>query len=265
MTVRIPPCASAAGTPSVLARWFLAKYAREFSGACAASREGALAAIAQHSWPGNVRELGNRIQRAALMSAGPLISAADLELADRRDRAPMQTSTCATPARAERGNAGARARPQPWQLVRRGAAAERQPSHPLRPPRNPRPHPTRSGGEPHQRADMTASSSLPSGAGRRPGVGSDAQAQSNSPRARAEAAQARGDLRAAQLELRNAIRADPNQAACASPWRASASTWATLETAEREAKAALERGGDGVEARACWSAPCCARGRCASC
>ncbi|MGH9920579.1 MAG: helix-turn-helix domain-containing protein, partial [Nitrososphaerales archaeon] len=42
--------------------------------------EDANAAIRRHSWPGNVRELLNRVQRAIVMSDGPLIRAEDLQL-----------------------------------------------------------------------------------------------------------------------------------------------------------------------------------------
>jgi len=42
---------------------------------------GAERALVAHSWPGNVRELFNRIQRAALVSSGDVLSAEDLALA----------------------------------------------------------------------------------------------------------------------------------------------------------------------------------------
>ena len=38
----------------------------------------ALAALAAHDWPGNVRALENTVERAALLSAGPMIGLADL-------------------------------------------------------------------------------------------------------------------------------------------------------------------------------------------
>jgi two-component system NtrC family response regulator len=80
MTVRIPPLRERGADALVLSRWFLSRYAREFQRRLRGFDEGAVAAISAHSWPGNVRELGNRIQRAALMSEGPLISVTDLEL-----------------------------------------------------------------------------------------------------------------------------------------------------------------------------------------
>jgi two-component system NtrC family response regulator len=47
----------------------------------------ALAALMAHPWAGNVRELENRVQRGAVVAAGPVITPADLELApaDARD------------------------------------------------------------------------------------------------------------------------------------------------------------------------------------
>ncbi len=41
---------------------------------------GAIAALHRHGWPGNVRELENVIQRALVVSDGPYLTAADLEL-----------------------------------------------------------------------------------------------------------------------------------------------------------------------------------------
>src|SRR3546814_5392686 len=40
----------------------------------------AISAITAYSWPGNVRELQNRVQRAVILSEGPRVNAADLDL-----------------------------------------------------------------------------------------------------------------------------------------------------------------------------------------
>ena len=79
--VRIPPLREREGDAMLLARWFLARFAREFSRRLRGFDESAVAAIAAHRWPGNVRELENRVRRAALMTEGPMIGADDLELA----------------------------------------------------------------------------------------------------------------------------------------------------------------------------------------
>jgi two-component system, NtrC family, response regulator len=57
-----------------------ARYAVEFNRKLRGLDAAAIAAIGAHRWPGNVRELGNRIRRGAVMSDGPLLSPADLEL-----------------------------------------------------------------------------------------------------------------------------------------------------------------------------------------
>jgi len=81
VTVRIPPLRERSGDALLLARWFLARYADEFKRKLRGLDPSACDAIERHAWPGNVRELDNRIRRAVLMADGPIITAADLELA----------------------------------------------------------------------------------------------------------------------------------------------------------------------------------------
>ena len=81
VTVRIPPLRERGGDALLLARWFLARHAREFGRRLRGFDPEATEAIAGHRWPGNVRELENRVRRAALMAEGPLVGAADLALA----------------------------------------------------------------------------------------------------------------------------------------------------------------------------------------
>lgn len=61
---------------------------------------------------------------------------------------------------------------------------------------------------------------------------------------RARAAQARGDLRAAQIEFRNAVRSDPNSAAARAALAQASLDVGDTDTAEKEALAAIERGFD---------------------
>ncbi|MBV1800007.1 PEP-CTERM-box response regulator transcription factor [Siccirubricoccus sp. G192] len=81
LTIRIPPLRERGGDALLLARWFLARHAREYDRRLRGFDAEATEAIAAHRWPGNVRELENRIRRAALMAEGSLVTAADLELA----------------------------------------------------------------------------------------------------------------------------------------------------------------------------------------
>lgn len=61
---------------------------------------------------------------------------------------------------------------------------------------------------------------------------------------KARAAQARGDLRAAQIEFRNAVRSDPNSAAARAALAQASLDVGDTDTAEKEARAAIERGYD---------------------
>jgi two-component system NtrC family response regulator len=80
VTVRIPPLRDRPGDPLLLARFFLARFNKEFSRNIRGFSGEAVAAIARHLWPGNVRELENRIKRAMVMTETLLIEPADLEL-----------------------------------------------------------------------------------------------------------------------------------------------------------------------------------------
>ncbi|HEY8612076.1 MAG TPA: PEP-CTERM-box response regulator transcription factor [Roseomonas sp.] len=99
VTIRIPPLRERGEDALLLARWFLARHAREFDRRMRGFDVSATDAISAHSWPGNVRELENRVRRAVLMAEGPQISAADLELA------PVEASDTVLDIRAARARA----------------------------------------------------------------------------------------------------------------------------------------------------------------
>ncbi|WP_129792063.1 PEP-CTERM-box response regulator transcription factor [Sphingosinicella sp. CPCC 101087] len=81
IVVRIPSLAERNGDAALLAKHFLARFAREMNPQVKGFAPGALAAIEQWRWPGNVRELENRVKRAVIMADGRMVSAEDLDLA----------------------------------------------------------------------------------------------------------------------------------------------------------------------------------------
>lgn len=85
MVVKIPSLAERPGDAGLLAKAFLARFAREMNPAVKGFAADALAALDAWHWPGNVRELENRVKRAVIMAEGKLVGAADLDLADKAE------------------------------------------------------------------------------------------------------------------------------------------------------------------------------------
>lgn len=79
--IELPPLRERERDAVVLAHHFLNVYNRANHRNLRGFSDGALAAIAAYHWPGNVRELESRLKRAVVMSEGPLITEADLDLA----------------------------------------------------------------------------------------------------------------------------------------------------------------------------------------
>ncbi len=82
VVVKIPSLAERPGDAGLLARVFLARFAREINPQVKGFAADAVAAIDAWRWPGNVRELENRVKRAVIMAEGKLVGAADLDLTD---------------------------------------------------------------------------------------------------------------------------------------------------------------------------------------
>ncbi len=80
IVVKIPSLAERPGDAALLAKAFLARFAKEMNPAVKGFAPDALAAIDAWHWPGNVRELENRVKRAVIMTEGKLVGAADLDL-----------------------------------------------------------------------------------------------------------------------------------------------------------------------------------------
>ncbi len=80
VSMHIPPLRERPGDAILLAKYFRAKYSKDFQRAPKSFTTEALAIIGSYSWPGNVRELENRVKRSMLMADGKGITATDLDL-----------------------------------------------------------------------------------------------------------------------------------------------------------------------------------------
>jgi Nif-specific regulatory protein len=78
--IHLPPLRERIGDIALLGEHFVQKYARSFGKAVRGLDAGAVAALNAYAWPGNVRELENVIERALILTRGPEVTAADLEL-----------------------------------------------------------------------------------------------------------------------------------------------------------------------------------------
>jgi Nif-specific regulatory protein len=90
--LELPPLRARGGDVQLLAERFLARAARRLGRALTGFTPAALAVLAGYSWPGNVRELANEIERAVVITEGPLVDAADL-----RPRAAPTAATGSSP------------------------------------------------------------------------------------------------------------------------------------------------------------------------
>ncbi|CAL1241668.1 sigma 54-interacting transcriptional regulator [Candidatus Methylocalor cossyra] len=82
--IRIPPLRERRTDIPLLARHFLAKFARKLGKPIAAIAPAAMERLLAYPWPGNVRELQNVIERAVILAQGPQLElgpALDLRLA----------------------------------------------------------------------------------------------------------------------------------------------------------------------------------------
>ena len=74
--LEVPPLRERRSDIDQLARFFVSRYARNLGKKITAISEGATQKLLSYSWPGNVRELQNVIERALILSNGPVL---DLE------------------------------------------------------------------------------------------------------------------------------------------------------------------------------------------
>jgi DNA-binding NtrC family response regulator len=80
--VRLPPLRERKEDIPLLARHFLATYAKRYRKTVSDFSEGAMRELQSYEFPGNVRELDHAVERAVLMARGALVEAGDLGLAN---------------------------------------------------------------------------------------------------------------------------------------------------------------------------------------
>ncbi len=80
VTLKLPSLRERGDDIGVIAKYFLARYAREFNGRARGFTPTATVAMKKYAWPGNVRELENRIKKAVVLADKALVSADDMDL-----------------------------------------------------------------------------------------------------------------------------------------------------------------------------------------
>ncbi len=91
--VSIPPLRERTGDIAQLARFFLERHAARHGRGAVELSAGALGALGEQPWPGNVRELENVIERALVLSEGPVIDLPFLGTVMNVRAAPPPTDT----------------------------------------------------------------------------------------------------------------------------------------------------------------------------
>ena len=76
--IRVPPLRERRGDIPLLVRHFLAHYQRKFAKPLKGVSPDGMSRLEHYPWPGNVRELQNVLERAAVLSPGPMISIPEL-------------------------------------------------------------------------------------------------------------------------------------------------------------------------------------------
>jgi formate hydrogenlyase transcriptional activator len=74
--LEVPPLRERRSDIDQLARFFVSRYARNLGKKITGISEAATQTLLAYSWPGNIRELQNLIERALILSTGPIL---DLE------------------------------------------------------------------------------------------------------------------------------------------------------------------------------------------
>ena len=80
VTLKLPPLKERGDDITVLAKFFLNRYAKEFESRARGFTPSGIVAMKKYNWPGNIRELENRIKKAVVLADKPLLGPEDLDL-----------------------------------------------------------------------------------------------------------------------------------------------------------------------------------------
>lgn len=80
LRIGLPPLRERGSDIGLIAQYFFRRFSADYSPDLKGFSPEAMEAIQSYSWPGNVRELINKVKSAVLMSDGPYIVPADLQL-----------------------------------------------------------------------------------------------------------------------------------------------------------------------------------------
>jgi two-component system response regulator HydG len=93
ISIYVPPLRERGDDILLLARHFVKQFSAEFSKPIQDLTPNAYRLLAGHAWPGNVRELLNVIERAVVVSHGPMIDTADLTFLGPEPEASIKGAT----------------------------------------------------------------------------------------------------------------------------------------------------------------------------
>ncbi|MBI4665602.1 MAG: sigma-54-dependent Fis family transcriptional regulator [Nitrospinae bacterium] len=86
--IHLPPLRERAGDIKYLAEHYLQKFSRDMGKNIAGFSAEALERMKRYSWPGNIRELGNLVERAVILTRGPVVEKVDIP----QDNFPPKTA-----------------------------------------------------------------------------------------------------------------------------------------------------------------------------
>jgi formate hydrogenlyase transcriptional activator len=107
---------------ALLVRYFAQKYSRRMNKQIESVPAEAMAALTSYSWPGNIRELENLVERAIILSRGPVL---EVPLGELRQATDAEGGTLQTLEAADREHILRALRESKWVLAGPAGAAAR--------------------------------------------------------------------------------------------------------------------------------------------